>query len=79
MNIKTLEYIHNLLIEEKRKAYEVYENARHLEYEYAEREADEDLIKQQREAADGYRDAYLVAEYALDDFERCDWGTGAWK
>ena len=34
MTIKTLEYIHALLIEDEHKCKEVYERARHLQHEY---------------------------------------------
>ena len=36
MTIKTLEYIHALLIEDERKRKEVYENSRRLQREYEE-------------------------------------------
>ena len=40
MTIKTLEYIHALLIEDERKRKEVYENSRRLQREYEENGAD---------------------------------------
>lgn len=50
MTIKTLEYIHALLIEDERKRKEVYERARHLQHEYEECEdgdVSDGLIKRQ--------------------------------
>ena len=38
MTIKTLEYIHRLLIEEEAKTNEVYKAARKLQHEYEESE-----------------------------------------
>ena len=38
MTIKTLEYIHKLLVEEERKTNEVYKGARKLQHEYEESE-----------------------------------------
>lgn len=70
MTIKTLEYIHNLLIEEERKTKEVYKNSRKLQHEYEESEtASKDLIKSQTEAADGYMEEHLAAVHALGEFE----------
>lgn len=39
MNIKTLEVIHTLLIENSKKAEADYKNARRLQHEYEESEA----------------------------------------
>ena len=38
MTIKTLEYIHALLIEKEQQANEVYKNSRKLQHEYEESE-----------------------------------------
>lgn len=74
MTIKTLEYIHRLLIEEKTKTNEVYKAARKLQHEYEESEtADRSLVKEQEAAADEYMKIYLAAENALEDFESQEW------
>lgn len=74
MTIKTLEYIHRLLIEEKSKTEEAYKGARKLQHEYEESEtADKGLVKRQTEAADGYMRIYIAAENALEDFESHKW------
>ena len=54
MKIKTLEYIHALLIEDERKRREVRDNSRRLQYEYEENNADKKLIKRQTEYADEF-------------------------
>ena len=47
MTIKTLEYIHRLLVEEEAKTNEVYKAARKLQHEYEESEtADKSLAKE---------------------------------
>ena len=62
MTIKTLEYIHALLIEKEQQANEVYKNSRKLQHEYEESEtASKDLIKRQTEAADGYMHEHIAA------------------
>lgn len=73
MTIKTLEYIHRLLIEEKAKTNEVYKAARKLQHEYEERDADRSLVKEQEAAADEYMKIYFAAENALEDFESQEW------
>lgn len=74
MTIKTLEYIHRLLIEEEAKTKEVYKEARKLQHEYEESETPEkDLAKRQEEAADEYMRIHLAAENALEEFESCEW------
>lgn len=74
MNIKTLEYIHALLIEKERQTKEDYRNARELQYEYEESEtASESLIESQTKAADEYRGVYHAAADALEDFESQEW------
>lgn len=46
MTIKTLEYIHRLLVEEEAKTGEVYKAARKLQHEYEESETTgKDLAK----------------------------------
>ncbi|MBO4944496.1 MAG: hypothetical protein J6C91_04450 [Muribaculaceae bacterium] len=73
MTIKTLEYIHKLLIEEERKTKEVYRGARRLQHEYEETSEHKDLIERQTEAADGYMHEHLAAVNALEDFESHEW------
>lgn len=74
MTIKTLEYIHTLLIAQEQKASEVYKNSRKLQHEYEESEtASKDLIKSQTEAADEFMHEHLVAVNALEDFESHEW------
>lgn len=74
MTIKTLEYIHALLIEKEQQANEVYKKSRKLQHEYEESEtASKDLIKRQTEAADGYMHEHIAAANALEDFESQEW------
>lgn len=73
MTIKTLEYIHKLLIEEERKTNEVYTGSRKLQYEYEENGASKDLIKQQEKAADEYMHIHHAAVVALENFESQEW------
>lgn len=74
MTIKTLEYIHALLIEKEQQAKEVYKNSRKLQHEYEESiTASKDLIKRQTEAADKYMREHLAAVNALEGFESQEW------
>ena len=74
MTIKTLEYIHRLLIEEETKTNEVYKAARKLQHEYEESEtAGRDLAKKQEAVADEYMKTHIAAENALEDFESHEW------
>lgn len=74
MTIKTLEYIHALLIEDERKRKEVRDNSRQLQHEYEESEtASKDLIKRQTEAADEFMREHIAALNALEDFEGQEW------
>lgn len=74
MTIKTLEYIHALLIEKEQQTNEVYKNSRKLQREYEESEtAPEDLVDRQALAADGYMREHLAAANALEDFENQEW------
>ena len=74
MTIKTLEYIHELLIEKEQQTNEVYKNSRKLQHEYEESEtASNDLIKRQTEAADGCMREHIAALNALEDFEGQEW------
>ena len=73
MKIKTLEYIHALLIEDERKRREVRDNSRRLQYEYEENNADKKLIKRQTEYADEFMHEHIAARNALEDFEEQEW------
>lgn len=74
MTIKTLEYIHRLLVEEEAKTNEVYKAARKLQHEYEESEtADKSLAKEQEAAADEYMKIHIAAENALEEFESHGW------
>lgn len=73
MTIKTLEYIHALLIEDERKRKEVRDNSRQLQYEYEENNADKKLIKRQTEYADEFMHEHIAARNALEDFEEQEW------
>jgi len=73
MNIKTLEYIHKLLIEEDSKTNEVYRAARSLQHEYEEHNADKALIASQEKAADEFMNIHFAASNALEDFENQEW------
>lgn len=73
MTIKTLEYIHRLLVEEERKTKEVYNASRKLQHEYEDNGASKDLIRGQEEAADGFMHEHIAALNALEDFESHGW------
>lgn len=74
MNIKTLEVIHTLLIENSKKAKADYKNALRLQREYKESEApNKGLIESQTAAANELREVYLAADHALEDFESHEW------
>ena len=74
MNIKTLEYIHGLLIEAETETNAYYKGARKLQHEYEESEtAGKDLIKRQEAAADEYMRKHIEASNALEDFENHEW------
>ena len=73
MTIKTLTYIHDLLQDKAQETQEVYRAARKLEHEYADNNADHELIKRQREAADELHRVHLAAWTALQDFETQEW------
>ena len=73
MMIKTLEYIHALLIEDERKRREVRDNSRRLQHEYEENDGDKKLIQRQTEYADEFMREHFAALNALEDFERQEW------
>lgn len=70
MTIKTLEYIHSLLVEKEQQTNKTYKNSCKLQHEYEESEtAPKDLIERQTEAVNKYLHEYLTALSALEDFE----------
>ena len=75
MTIKTLEYIHRLLVEEEAKTNEVYKAARKLQHKYEESSetAVKSLAKEQEAAADEYMKIHIAAENALEEFESHEW------
>lgn len=74
MNITTLKYIHQLLVDEEKRTNEIYKNARKVQYTFEENEEpDIDLIKSQTEAADEYMKEHSNALNALQDFEQQEW------
>lgn len=75
MTIKTLKYIHELLLENEAEAKFVYKNARKLQHEYEESESEnaEELAKSQATWADDCMKAHTEALNALNDFESQDW------
>lgn len=74
MTIKTLEYIHRLLLDEKAKTQKTYEAARKLQYEYEESETtDKSLAKEQEAVADESLRTHMAALNALEEFESREW------
>lgn len=74
MTIETLEYIHQLLIEDKAKTDEAYIAAKALQREYEDSEvADANLVASQTALADEYFTLYRASVNALNDFESHDW------
>jgi len=74
MTIKTLKYIHQLLVDEEQKIKEIYLNARKLQHEFEESEIpDKVLIKEQEKAADEYMKEHIIILNALEDFEAQEW------
>ena len=74
MRIKTLEFIHQLLLTEKEKRDAAYKAACDLLNTSQECEApDRKLIAEQREAVDEFMKEYFVALNALEDFEGEEW------
>lgn len=72
MNIKTLEHIHKLLLEDVNSKAQVYKAARDLQHRYEEND-NMDLVKAQRAHADEFMKLHFVAADALEDFEQHDW------
>lgn len=81
MTIKTLEYIHHVLIEKESHANLSYQNARKLQYEFEDNEEMKAelpevyarLVREQKEAADNFYKIHTQAESALIEFESFDW------
>lgn len=74
MDIKTLEYIHRLLIESADSAEKAYKSARELRQEYEEREEYEECEASRRKTAvQKCREAYNAATCALENFESQEW------
>lgn len=73
MTFETLQYIHRLLATEEMRTNEVYKNARNLQYEYEEHDADKKLIQEQKEAADAFMRIHSKALSALTEFESHEW------
>ncbi len=74
MTIKTLKYIHQLLVDEEQKIKEIYLNARKLQHEFEESEIpNKVLIKEQEKAADEYMKEHIIILNALEDFEAQEW------
>ncbi len=71
MTIKTLEFIHNLLVGEEAKTKQVYEDARRMrrEYEGDNEAANRELMEDQKAAAN----EHTAALNALEDFESHEW------
>ncbi len=75
MTIKTLEFIHRLLIEEEAKTKREYKYAaRRLQRECEESETvSKDFIKSREAAADKSMKVHTAAASVLEDFESHDW------
>ena len=74
MTIKTLKYIHQLLVDEEQKIKEIYLNARKIQHEFEESEIpNKVLIKEQEKAADEYMKEHIIILNALEDFEAQEW------
>lgn len=73
MTIKTLTYIHTLLLQNELRTNETYQGARRLQHEYEDNNAPEELIKSQTEAADSFMKIHSNALDALLEFERKEW------
>ena len=74
MTIKTLEYIHELLVGQEAAMHEAYKAARKLQHEYEESETpDEELVAKQKAAAELRMTFHNEALNALRDFEQQEW------
>lgn len=74
MTIKTLEFIHRLLIREEQVSKEIYNEKRQLQHEYEEKEnIDKDIVKDKEKTADYFMKLHFESLNALNDFENADW------
>lgn len=81
MTIKTLEFIHNILLEKESHANLAYQNARKLQYDFEDNEEMKEelpevyarLVREQKEAADNFYRIHTQAQNALIEFESVDW------
>ena len=74
MTIKTLEYIHRLLLDAEKMTEREYREARKMQYEFEELEpAEPDLVGNQKAAADLFMKEHSDALNALNDFESQEW------
>lgn len=74
MTIKTLEVIHQLLIDNAHQIGVDYHNARALQHEYEDSECpNKGLIESQTAAADELMHEHIKAVNALEDFETHEW------
>ena len=81
MTIKTLEFIHNILLEKESHANLTYQNARKLQYDFEDNEEMKEelpevyarLVREQKEAADNFYRIHTQAQNALIEFESVDW------
>lgn len=73
MDIKTLEFIHHLLIEAENKTNEQYKAARKLQHIYEDSVADKNLINTQKTYANECMRIHVEALNALKVFENHEW------
>ena len=74
MTIKTLEYIHRVLLDAKKMTEREYSEARKLQHEFEKLEPKEpDLVGSQKAAADLLMKEHREAMAALNDFESQEW------
>lgn len=74
MTIKTLEYIHRVLIDAEKLTEREYSEARKRQHEFEEIEpAEPDLVGSQKAAADLLMKEHSAAMAALNDFESKEW------
>lgn len=71
MTIKTLEYIHKLLVNEEQVSLSAWNDARKAQY--AAEDAESPDAAEKKETADLFYKLHSKAFYALQDFENQDW------
>ena len=71
MTIKTLEYIHRIMIREEEKLLTVYKYAR--DQQYAAEAAESQDVEQKKQEADSFWKLHSEALDALQEFENQDW------